>query len=363
MSLKFDPNIQAAPIFAGGKAAEDYGPEALKLHYNESPLGPSPLAVAAIQKAAANLNRYPPIGDDDLRAALVEAFGEGWTPEHFITGNGGSDVLEIVAKGFINPGDECILCRPTFPIYERTARRAGAEIVYADLDPEDFTYDVEAILAAITPRTSLVYLCNPNNPTGTLLTAGQMETLMDNIPDHVLVVSDEVYHSFADPAIFPHSLNYIRQGKNLFITHSFSKAYSLAGLRLGYGISTPEINHYLARLRGPFHLSELVLAGGLAALQDRAYMQKTVELVVQGRQWLYQQLTNLGVQTWPSQTNFLLFKPPLPAGEVAGRFLQQGIVVRPMAGFYLPDHMRVTVGLQEENERFISTLKEILAER
>jgi histidinol-phosphate aminotransferase len=361
MSLKFNTDIESAPVFAGGKASEDYGPETLKMHYNESPLGPSPRVVEAIQQAATGLNRYPPIGDDDLRAALAEAFGEALTPDHFFTGNGGSDVLGMIAAGFINPGDECILCRPTFPIYERTARRAGAEIVYADLDPENFTYDIEAILAAITPRTKLVYICNPNNPTGTPLTATQMETLMDNVPDHVLVVSDEVYHSFADPQIFPDSLEYIRQGKNLFIIHSFSKAYSLAGLRLGYGIARPEINHYLARLRGPFHLSELTLVGGMAALQDTAYVQKTVELVVQGRQWLYEQMRALGVQTWPSQTNFLLFRPSVPAAEVAEQFLQRGIIVRPMTGFYLPDCMRVTVGLPEENERFIAALREILA--
>ena len=169
------------------------------------------------------------------------------TPDHFVTGNGGCDVLSMMAASLLGEGNECIICRPTFPVYEITARRVGANIVYADLDPDHFTYDVEAILGAVTGRTRIIYICNPNNPTGTAVTAEQMETLVNNVPSHVLIVADEVYYHFVTADDYPDTLAYVRQGKNVAILHSFSKAFSLAGLRLGYAIAPPEIARYLSR--------------------------------------------------------------------------------------------------------------------
>jgi histidinol-phosphate aminotransferase len=367
MSLKFNPNIAAAPIYAGGKSTEEvqvkYGlEEVIKIGSNESPLGPSLQAIEAMQRAVTTLNRYPTMGDDDLRTVLASVIGRELTPDNFFTGNGGCDVLWMVANSFLSSGDECIICRPTFPVYDSTARRIGASVVYVDLDPEDFTYDIEAILAAVTERTRLVYVCSPNNPTGNLLTAPQMETLVNNMPSQALIVTDEVYHHFVTDDNFADSIGYVRAGKNVLIVHSFSKVFGLAGLRLGYGIAPAEITRYIARMRQPFHLSRVTLEGGMAALQDRAYIEKTVELVVHGREWLYQQLAGLELKVWPGQGNFLLFKPPTPAGQVAEELLKRGVIVRPLAGFYLPDHIRVTAGLPEENERFINALKAVLVE-
>jgi histidinol-phosphate aminotransferase len=288
--------------------------------------------------------------------------GRGLQPDNFFTGNGASDVLSMLAAAFLTPGDECLICRPTFPVYESTARRIGAAVVYADLDPENYTYDVETILAAISNRTRLLYLCSPNNPTGTFITAEQMETLVNNLPEHVLLVADEVYCHFVTRPDFPDTLAYVQAGKNVVIVHSFSKAFGLAGLRLGYAIAPAAIAGYLARMREPFHLSQLAIAAGLAGLRDSRHVAQTVEVTLAGRAWLHEKLTGLDLPVWPSQANFVLFRPPYPAAAVSERLLRRGVIVRPMGQFYLPDHLRVTVGLPAENERFIAALRESLAE-
>ncbi len=367
MSLTFNPNIAASPIYVGGASIESiktqYGLEdVIKLASNENPFGPSPRAVEAIQQAAARLNRYPPMGDEDLRAALAQAIGRGLEPDNFVTGNGGCDVLSMLAASFLGPGNECIICRPTFPIYDITARRVGASVVYVDLDPEQFSYDIEAILAAVTDHTRLIYICSPNNPTGSSITAEQMETLVNHTPEHVLILADEVYHHFATTPDFPDTLAYVQAGKNIAILHSFSKAFGLAGLRLGYAIAPPEIARYLSRARESFHLSQLVIASGIAALQDDEHIDHTVKQTIAGRDWLYEQLSALDLQVWPSQANFILFRPAYPPAQVSERLLQRGIIVRPMTQFYLPTHLRVTVGTEAENEQFIAALGEVLAE-
>lgn len=367
MSLKLKPTVTASPIYVGGASIEEmqkqYGmQEFIKLASNESPLGPSPQAVEAMQQAATTLNRYPPMGDEDLRAAIAESLGQGLEPDNIFTGNGGCDILEMITTGYINPGDEAVICRPTFPVYDITARRAGAAITYVDLDPDHFTYDVEAILSAITERTRLVYVCSPNNPTGLTISAQQMETLVNNLPPHVLLVADEVYYHFVTAADYPDTLAYVRANKNVVVVHSFSKAFGLAGLRLGYGVAPIEMAQYLSRTRKPFHLSKLVIEGGMAGLNDTAHVEKGVELVATGRQWLHEQLAALNVQFWPSQANFILFKPPFEAAQVSERLLRHGLIVRPMTQFYLPTHLRVTVGLPDENERFIAGLQAVLSQ-
>ena len=367
MSISLNPNIVASPLYVGGASVEDirreYGvEEIIKLASNESPLGPSPLAIEAIQDAARNLNRYPPMGDESLRAMLARVNGHGLQPENIVTGNGGCDVLNMLAVGFLAAGDQCVICRPTFPVYDITARRAGADIVYVDLDPNNYHYDVEAILDSVTSQTRLVYICSPNNPTGSTISTSQMDTLVNQLPERVVLVSDEVYHHFASADDHPSTFKYITEGKNVVVLHSFSKAYALAGLRLGYGIAPAHLAQYLSRAREPFHLSSITLKAGLAALDDPEHVARGVEMVRDGREWLYDQLSKLGLQTWPSQANFILFKPPYEAQEVSERLLQRGLIVRPMNQFYLPTHLRVTVGQPSENKRFIASLEEILAE-
>lgn len=335
--LNLNPNIVAAPIYVGGAAIADiqqqYGlDDIVKLASNESPLGPSPRAIAAMQQAAAGLNRYPPMGDEALRQALANL--HGLPPEHFVTGNGGCDILNMLATAFLDSGSEAIICRPTFPVYDHTARRTGASVVYVDLDPDTFAYDVEAILAAVTPQTRLLYVCSPNNPTGSTIGAEQLDALLAHLPPHVVLVMDEVYYHFA--ADHPDTLAYVRQGKNIVILHSFSKAYGLAGLRLGYGIAPVELAQYLSRARLPFHLSQFTVGGGIAALQDREHVSQGVAIVREGRDWLLARLAKLPLRVWPSAANFILFKPPYDAAEVSERLLRRGLIVRPMGQFTCP---------------------------
>jgi histidinol-phosphate aminotransferase len=367
--LSFKPHLSNAPHYRGETAILKTLPaagdpaEVIRLDSNESLLPPSAQAVAAIQAEAAGLNRYPLLmGDGPLRTALAESLGQAVSPAHLVTGNGGCDVLALIASAFLSPGDEVIICRPTFPVYDLTARRQGATVTYVDLDPTDFSYQVEAILAAITAHTRLLYLCNPNNPTGTLLTAEQMDRLIQGLPSHVLTISDEVYHHFVTSPDFPNTLDYVRQGKNVVVLHSFSKVFGLAGLRLGYGIARPEIADYLARARQPYHLSQLSMAGAMAALQDQAHIEETIALTIAGRNWLYETLQGLKLPVWPSQANFILFKPPLAPEIIVRHLAGQGVMIRGLAGFYLPDYLRVTVGLPPENERFRAALAAALLE-
>ena len=365
-NLQRNEFIQASPIYRGGTSAETiqerYGlDDVIKLSANECMFPPSPKAVEAIKSAAGSLNRYYPyMGDDPLREALAQAIGRSTTHENFFTGNGGCDVLSLITSSFLNEGDECIICRPTFPVYDLVARRRGANVVYVDLDPDTFTYDVEAILSNITERTRILYLCTPNNPTGTLLTAEQMDTIIDNLPPHVLAVSDEVYYHFNTSDEFPDTLKHVHNNRNVVIVHSFSKVYGLAGLRLGYGIAPLEVADYLNRAREPYHLSTVTMNAAMAAIQDAEHTQRTVELTVSGREWIEEQLGAMSVRYWPSQANFVTFQPPQPANEVAQKLEERGVVVRPLERFYLPDHIRVTVSYQAENERFIDTLKDVV---
>lgn len=362
MTLPFKPYIATAPQYQGSQAVAEiqqkYGLETIyKLSANESPLGPSPRVVAALQSLLTELNDYPDFTDDALRVALAEHFG--LSPRQFITGNGASDVLMLIAHCFLSPEDEYIIARPTFPMYENINRKTGATAVYADLDPLDFSYNMANIVAAITPRTRLIYLCSPNNPTGNIISAEQMAWLMVHVPEEVVIISDEVYYQFVTSADFPDSLAYVAQGRNLILLHSFSKAYGLAGARVGYAITTPELAEYVSRFRQPYHLNRLSLMAAITALQEQAHLAETVAMTLTGKQWLSAQLTTMSIKQWPSEANFILFQPATDPVQVSEHLLSRGVMVRPMTAFYLPTHMRVSVGLPQANERFISALQEL----
>jgi histidinol-phosphate aminotransferase len=362
---RFKPQLAASPIFGAGTR-----PAAIRSQYdqdkivrlasNECALGPSPQAIQAVHEKAVSLGRYPAMLDDELRASLAQVIGRGMQADNFITGNGGCDVLDIIARSFLEADDEVVICRPTFPIYEVTARRAGARPVFVDLEPPSFAYDVEAVLSAVTEKTRLIYICTPNNPTGNLLPASQLTTLIKTAPPQVAVVIDECYHHFVTTGEWAESS--VKEGHNVIVLHSFSKAYGLAGLRVGYAFATPRLAEYLQRARNPFHLSSLALSAAQAALNDREHLARAITHTIDGRAYLQRQLGELGLSVWPSQANFILFKTEFPTSDVFEGLLRRGILIRPLAGFYLPDHLRVTVGLPDENRRFIAALGEVLAE-
>ncbi|MCP4359877.1 MAG: histidinol-phosphate transaminase [Chloroflexi bacterium] len=368
--LILDPNILAAPTYNRGMTVKNLPSsvnptDMVQMASNENPLGPSPQVITAVQSEAWRLSVYPPgDGEQNLRAALAEMHGRSGngrylTADNIIVGNGGLDVLDFVARGFAKPGDEIIISHPTFNFFEITARRLGASIVNVPLD-SGFDYDVEAVLAAVTEKTRVVYVCNPNNPTGNLVSAASIDHLMQNLPERVLVLSDEAYNHFADDT-FPDTGKYIHQGRNLLQLHSFSKVFGLAGLRLGYGITRPEIAEYLARLKRPFHLGRLTIIAGLTAVNDQSHVQKTIKTMVSGRGWLTNQLTELGLKVYPSHGNFLLMAAGIPGQELTQQLLQYGIIVSSgQQRFGLPDHIRVTVGLPEHNQRLVEAMASIL---
>ncbi len=361
---KMDQNILAAPLYVAGThidtAKEEYGIEGLiKLASNENPMGPSPKAVEAIQGALGRLSRYPPVDSIKLRRALAASLGQGLIGDNLVTGHGATEILAMIAAGFLKQGDESIICRPTFPLYEIFARRRGAIPVWADLDA-NFGYSVDRILAAIGERTRLIYVCSPNNPTGTMMPLLDVDRLVNEAPPEVVIVFDESYNLFATGVDLADTLGYVRESRNMIVLTSLSKTYGLAGLRFGYAVARQEIADYLRRLQHPFHLSELALRGALAALDDDEHVRRTRALVVAERAWLQARLDELNLFYIPSQGNFISLKPGYPADLVYERMLRQGVIIRPLGLFYMPDFIRVSIGTRLENERFLEILKKTL---
>lgn len=364
--LAFNPHIQPFARASQGEPLEDlqkkYGfSKFYHLANNENPLGPSPKVIEAIAAVAPSLSYYPDYSDLALREAIVAVLGRGLTAQHIYTGCSGFESLELIARAFLKPGDEIILSPPTFTgAYQKISAPLGARVVQAPLEPDTFAYRVDAVLAAITERTRLIMLCNPNNPTGTVIPADAMQALMRGIPDHVLVVADEVYHHFVKDPAYPDSLRYVREGKNIVVVHSFSKAYGLAGLRLGYGIAKPELANYIAGLHRGFHQNKLALAAGIAACGDQAHVRKVVRALRKEAKWVCAQMERSGIRYWKPAANFLLFETGLPGEELQQALLQRGFLLRAQRRNDLPYAMRLSLGTREANFAFIKALLAIL---
>ena len=265
-------------------------------------------------------------------------------------------------RAFLGPGDEVILSPPTFSgAYRKVAEPLGAKVVEAPLAPETFHYRPGAVLEAISDKTKLIMLCNPNNPTGAIISAADMDELMQGLPGHALLVADEVYHHFVDSPEYPDSLQYVLAEENIVIVHSFSKAYGMAGLRLGYGIARPEIANYIAGLHRGFHQNKLALAAGIAACGDQAHVRRSVDYLRREARWLCDQFDRLEIRFWKSSTNFILFETAMPADELNRKLRERGILMRAQTGNNLPYAIRVSAGAREANQAFINALEEILA--
>ena len=334
-----------------------------QLANNENPLGPSPKVIEALRSAAPTLGMYPRFTDIALRRAIVAALGRDLGVDQIFTGCSGFETLELIARAFISPGDEVILSTPTFRgAYAKVTLPLGARIVDVPRAPGSFALRVEAVLEAITARTRLIMLCNPNNPTGTITSAGQLERLMRGLPERALLVADEVYHHFVDDPDYPDSLGYVHEGANIVIVHSFSKAYGMAGLRLGYGIARPEIANYIAGLHRGFHQNSLAMAAGIAACADQEHVQRSIDFVRGELHWLGGQFDRLDIKYWKPAGNFILFETPMLADGLRESLLDRGIALRAQTGNQLPYALRVSVGTRAANRAFIATLESILAE-
>ena len=341
---------------SGGQASD-----ICDLSANENPSTPSPRVLAAIAAAAERLNRYPDREDDELREAVATALGRGLTPEHVLTGASGSDVLELIARVHLDHGDEAIVCPPTFTVYAPQIQRLRATVIKVPLDPRTFACDVDAVLDAVTARTRIVYVCNPGNPTGVIVPSSAVERLLDRLPESVLVLADEVYFQYVTSALYPDSIGHVLSSRSVIVVHSFSKAYGLAGLRLGYAIAAPPVAQRIAAARRKFHLGRLDVAAGVAALSDTAFVRNSVALVHRELPGFYEAFDRLRLTYWRSDANFVLFKAPGDAAALQRALLERGVRIRTTDGNGLPGHLRVTVGLPEENRRFLSALVEAVS--
>jgi histidinol-phosphate aminotransferase len=330
----------------------------VKLASNENSLGPSPKAVAAMREALGDVYRYPEGSGYYLVHALSEKFELPF--EQFILGNGANDLVELAVKTFAGPGDNVVSGHPSFIMYEIAAEIMDAE--FRGIPLRESRFDLAAMAAAADERTKVVLIANPNNPTGTIVTRAEVDAFLAALADDVLVVLDEAYFDFVEAEDYPDALDYVRQGRPVMAMRSFSKNYGLAGLRLGWGAAVPEIVSAMHRIRQPFNANRLAQVAGVAALADDEHLSRSRELVVSGRAQLYAGLDHLGVKYVPSEANFVLVDLGREAVPVFGELIKMGVIVRPMAGWGLPNALRVSVGTAAENEVFLRALEAVLGQ-
>ncbi|MGD8547853.1 MAG: histidinol-phosphate transaminase [Thiohalophilus sp.] len=344
-----------------GELEREYGvSDIIKLASNENPLGPSPDALKAINDNLGELSRYPDGNGFNLKQALSRRFD--LDPAQITLGNGSNDVLELIARAFLTPDNEVIFSQHAFAVYPLVTRAIGARAVVTPA--KEWGHDLEAMQKAITDRTRLVFIANPNNPTGTWLDGDCLRNFLEQVPSHVLVVLDEAYFEYAsNPATglkdYPDGLQWLTEFRNLIVTRTFSKAYGLAGLRVGYAVSDPEVADYLNRVRQPFNVNQLALAAATAALTDTEHLQRSVALNAEGLKQYYEAFETMGLQYIPSAGNFITVRVG-PANDINEQLLRRGIIVRPVANYELPEHLRISVGSEKENRRCIDALKEIV---
>jgi len=329
---------------------------AVKLASNENPFGPSPLALEAIAKEAKNLQIYPDQKAIILREALAAKFGvsEGGV----ICGNGSDDIMQIIGSTYLNPGDEVVIPKNTFSVYELVARLFDGKIVLTDL--KDYEVDLQAVAKAVTKTTKLIFLANPNNPTGTSFSQKELDLLLASLPDQAILILDEAYAEFADSPDFPDSIKCIKERKNVIVLRTFSKYYGLAGLRVGYGLGCTELIQPMYKAKMPFNVSRLAQAGALAALGDTTFLEKTYQNNLEGKKYFYAELDKLGLAYKKSEANFIFVDVKRSADELFISLMKLGVILRPLTSFGFPQAIRVSVGTPEQNEKFIQSLRSLL---
>jgi len=363
MTVPVPEHIRGLRPYIPGKPIEEVQRElglsdVIKLASNENPLGPPPRALEAIAAAAAGLTLYPEGNAPTLREAVSRHVE--MPQECLVFGNGSDEVLHMLAMTFLQPGDEVVQGDPSFAMYEVYTAQANAVSVKVPL--KDQVHDLDRMIEAITPRTRIVFVANPNNPTGTYVDGAAVDRFVSQVPDDVLLVMDEAYYEYVDDPQRPDLRPLVRAGRNIVILRTFSKAYGLAGLRVGYGITTPELAAVLNKVRSPFNVNSLGQAAAAAALEDQSYIARSVALNAEGRHYYEAQFRRLGLDFVPSQANFVLVDVNRDSRAVFEALQRHGVIVRPGAGLGLPKHIRVSVGTPVQNERFIKALEAVLGE-
>ena len=356
------PGITELSPYQPGKPVEELERELgiadiIKLASNENPLGPSPVVTASIAGQLAELARYPDGSAYQLKDKLQARLGI--VPAMVTVGNGSNDVLELVARVFLGPGLESIVSEHSFVVYPLVTKSLGAKLTV--IPAIDFGQDLEATLAAISDQTRIVFIANPNNPTGTWVNKQSLLSFLDAVPEEVLVVLDEAYAEYVSEPDYPNGLELVGNYPNLIVTRTFSKAYGLAGLRIGYAVSHPDIADLMNRVRQPFNVNAMSLAAALVALDDEAHLQESIRINNEGMKMLTDACDQLGLGYIPSVGNFLTIDCGRDAMPVYEGLLRAGVIVRPIGVYGMPNHLRVTIGLPEENMRFIDSLREALS--
>lgn len=354
------PYVRAISPYLPGKPITELAREMgipvekiVKLASNENPLGMSPKAKAALEKAAGTLERYP--DDFDLKKALADHTGLG--VDRIVLGNGSNDVLDLIARVFLSPGRSAVFSQHAFAVYPLATLSTGAELIV--VPAREFGHDLDAMRAAIRPDTRIVWIANPNNPTGTFLPYPQLKAFLQAVPPDVVVVLDEAYNEYLPLADRADTVAWLAEFPNLVITRTFSKIYGLAGLRIGYALAAAEIADLMNRVRQPFNCNNLALAAAVAALDDHEFVAKSFELNRNGIAQILAGLKRHGLSHIPAHGNFITFKVADAAG-VNQRLLNQGVIVRPIGGYGMPDWLRVTIGTESENLRFLEALEKAL---
>ncbi|MFH0729207.1 MAG: histidinol-phosphate transaminase [Pseudomonadota bacterium] len=362
LNLKVPPHIAAIKPYEPGKPLEElereYGiSDSVKLASNENPLGPSPLAVRAMEKAMGKLHRYPDGSAFELNEKLAGYLNV--PRDAIILGNGSDEIIGMLTRALLQPGDEAVLPRPSFLMYDITIRSSAAIPVYVPLN--NLAIDLDKMADAITSKTRLIFVNNPNNPTGTMITRSEFETFLSKVPNGVVVVLDEAYVEFARDDRCASGIDYLNASVPVVTLRTFSKAYGLAGLRVGYGVMPVPLQELLNRIRQPFNVSSLAQIAAIHALDDTAFLEKTLRVVHEGLDYLYAELGKMGLTFFPTQANFFLIDVKRNAADVFEKMLRQGVIVRSMVSYGFPEYIRINAGLPEENARFINALKAVLA--
>ncbi|MBK1717971.1 histidinol-phosphate transaminase [Thiocystis violacea] len=331
--------------------------DSVKLASNENPLGPGPKARAAIAAMLGELGRYPDGGGFDLRRALADYHGV--SPTAITIGNGSNDVLDLVARAFLYPGVESLFSEYAFAVYPIATQAVGATARIAKA--RDYGNDLAAMSSLVNDKTRVVWIANPNNPTGTWLSANVLKSFLGSLPKTCVVVVDEAYTEYVSEPDFPDATNWVETFPNLIVTRTFAKAHGLAALRVGYGISDPRLAELLNRVRQPFNVNALAQAAAAAAITDREHVRASVEVNRAGMRQLTAAFERLGIRHIPSVGNFVTIDLGRPAGPVNEALLRRGVIVRPVGNYGLPNHLRVSIGLEQENARFLAALEDLLS--
>ena len=330
-----------------------------KMASNENPLGVSPKAMEAMQNELNKANRYPESLCTDLVNCLAEKHGV--SQDCIMVGNGLDNVITLLGMTFLTEDSEIIYGDITFPAYGNIARKMGAKCVEVPLT-DKMELDLDAMAAAITDKTKMIFICNPNNPTGTVVSHDAFAAFIQKVPEHIIIVSDEAYFEFADNPGFGSMMDMLPQRDTLVVLRTFSKVYGLAALRVGYAVSSPELIRYVLKLREPFPVNRIAQAGAIAALGDKEFEEKTLKLNKAGRDYFVAAFEEMGLKYYDSQTNFIYVEIDKNAQEVFQRMLQDGVIVRPQSFPGHPDALRISFGLEEENEITLKSLKKVLGE-